>query len=141
MKEVNLVEFWSVQQYSDGDVHVFLSKQKALNAVKKWEENLDRQLAAWVAGDRTVSDGICEVYNEPDVDGKLQRNVRLKPGCLPGTVMHYPAFSVESSQWNQAVGYELLKWGNPATARPVIPYGKQLGKRHSLNNPKVVKRR
>lgn len=119
MRAVNLREFWSVQKCSGGKTHIFLSYDKAQAACDKWNADLNQQLERWEAGDRSISDSLISSQLEPDLEGGCYQSYTVNDAWRPSGIYHHPAYSVEEENWNDAVGFNSIDWGSPATARPV----------------------
>ena len=117
MNAVNLVDFWSVQQFSGVNPHVFLSEEEAFEQSTRWRKAVEGEFAAWERGESSNSSIVHSTIEGNGFGGCVQ-TFSIASHALPGGVYHHPVGTQRVGRWEDCPGYEKLAWGNPATARP-----------------------
>ena len=112
MTKVNLVECWSVQQFSGVNPHIFLSEEEAMEQSLKWRAKVEERFAAWERGE-SYDSSIVHSTVEGDGFGGVKETFTIADHALPGGIYHHPAGTQAAEKWIDSPGYEKV-WGNPA---------------------------
>lgn len=116
MKNVNLVEFWTVQRASGDLTFAFLSLEDAQKQIEIWNEELDKDLERWLAGDRGVSNSLISSTLESDLEGGCYFSYHINDAWRPSGIYHHKKYSM--APWDNLANPEIITWGNPVLARP-----------------------
>ncbi len=114
---VNLQEFWTVQQASGLEPEIFTSYDAALRQLNSWDAKLDADFERWKNGDRSISI-LIESQLESDLEGGCFQSYCVHPEARPSGIYHHEAYTKISELWKESKGYNKIRWGNKATARP-----------------------
>lgn len=113
----NLQDFWTVQPSSGHYSHIFTSYEAAQSAYEQWNTEVDAEFDKWERGDRNAS-VLIQSTLEADLEGGCYQSYSAHPACRPSGIDHYSAYSENCDRWRDNPGFNKIRWGNPATARP-----------------------
>lgn len=113
---VNLVEFWTVQQASGLEPTAFLSLEDAQKQIAIWDAELDSLLERWKSGDYSISSSLIQSQLESDCEGGCYFSYHINDAYRPGAIYHHPKYS--KSYWDELVNVNIVSWGNPVLQRP-----------------------
>ncbi|MFZ9739740.1 MAG: hypothetical protein ACO3EZ_17230 [Prochlorotrichaceae cyanobacterium] len=112
----NIQAFWSVQPASGQDSHLFTSEEEAKEQSRKWTEAVMQEFAAWERGETSFAAVDSRLESTPE--GGAHQYFVVSDHALPGGVFEHEAMTQPAEKWEGCPGFEKVRWGNPATARP-----------------------
>lgn len=118
MSNVNLEEFWMVQLGSGTAGIIYTSQSKALVTAKLHDQQLNKALEAWLAGDTNLNASLVTSILEPDLEGGCEVKYIVNPAWY-SSITHYPNGSTNKERWVDNKGFSTVQWGNPALQRGV----------------------
>lgn len=114
---VNLVEFWTVQEASGLNSTAFLTYEAAQRQINLWNKELDEQLKKWKEGDYSVSSSLISSNLESDCEGGCYYSYHINDAFRPGGIHFHAKYSM--TYWKELINGNLIKWGNPVLQRPI----------------------